>query len=183
MKDIETEHLSAQLAKSDLFFLLLKSDCDQLLQTSPATCGQPTTHRAVFSYNASWPPQGGQHGQDIRAHYSYHQPALCSNSSCGSVLFNTKICALNNQISIITHILQRKVESAGQSDPTMLFLQPKTGSGCTAYCQHCCLTLLPAWKSPAAQASLFASWGMLQGATGTLPSVQTHGISLVGFTG
>lgn len=32
MKDIETEHLFAQFAKSDIFFLLLKSDCDQPLQ-------------------------------------------------------------------------------------------------------------------------------------------------------
>lgn len=32
MEDIETEHHLARFAKSELFFLLLNSDCDQLLQ-------------------------------------------------------------------------------------------------------------------------------------------------------
>lgn len=69
------------------------------------------THSTQGRDPISWPPQGGQHSQDTRAHHGYHQPALCSNSSCGSVLFNTQICALNNQIGIITHILQRGKQS------------------------------------------------------------------------
>lgn len=110
MEDIETEHRFAQFAKSELFFLLSNSDCDQLLQKAHQQHVANPLHTGPWSHILTSTRRAG-HSQDTRAHHGYHQPALCSNSSCGSVLFNTQICALNNQIGIITHILQRGKQS------------------------------------------------------------------------